>query len=286
MSPILQPQQDFPIVRQIANHTDATVYYVEAVVRDADGNILDSVRLVSQGDQRYQKRYRVPVDRSGSGAYISIITSVYTDAGYTTKSPNYGDEENTYLIFDRLVNRGGGSGGGNLEQGDIRRIIREELDKKDEEEDDTEDEVEAPEPIDIPRYDSELSSITTMLTELAIAVGEIPTEKVDIYPILEGIQNLAIAVDDKEVTPETDLEPVMDMVEEIADAVSKKLDEQNSLNEKNKEELKKTIIETIQDGMENTEFTQETMIRPKRMNRPKEGETTEPKTFNLKKFVS
>lgn len=88
MSVILQPQSSFPIVRQIANHLDATVYYVRAVVRDADGTTIATVDLASKGSQRYQTRYRVPVDSSGQGAYISIITSVYTDAGYTTKSPN------------------------------------------------------------------------------------------------------------------------------------------------------------------------------------------------------
>ncbi len=52
MSVILQPQSSFPIVRQIANHLDSTVYYVRAVVRNADGDIIDTVNLASQGSQR------------------------------------------------------------------------------------------------------------------------------------------------------------------------------------------------------------------------------------------
>lgn len=283
MSTILQPQQDFPIVRQIANHTDATVYYIEAVVRDADGVLLDRVQLVSQGEQRYQKRYRVPVDRTGAGSYISIITSVYTDAGYTTKSSNYGDEENTYLIFDRLTNRGGGGGSINLEQGDIRRIIREELDKQKEaedaeEEDDVEEEL--PEPIEIPRYDSELRSINSMLQKLAAAVQQIPTDKVDTFPILEGIQNLANAIDDKEVTPETELEPVLNSMDELKIVFEKEMSEEKKKTDKFHQDIKKLIVEELA----KVEFTQEMPVTLKR-NKPEQ--TEEPaKQYDLRKFVS
>lgn len=280
MSPILQPQQDFPIVRQIANHNDATLYYVEAVVRDADGVLIDRVQLVSQGDQRYQKRYRVPVDRSGAGAYISIVTSVYTDSGYTTKSPNYGDEENTYLIFDRLANRGGGSGGGNLDQGDIRRIIREELEKQKEIEDTEEKQkVEVPEPLEIPDYTPSLNLMLESMASIRELISKIPTEKVDTYPILEGIQNLAIAIDDKPVTPETNIGPIVESMQEIADGLGKELENEKKEMDNFKKELKEIIVEELN----SIEFTQEIPVSKIGIKR---AEKEPPKQYDLRKFVS
>ena len=281
MSPILQPQQDFPIVRQIANHNDATVYYVQAVVRDADGVLLDTVNLVSQGNQRYQKRYRVPVDRSGAGSYISIVTSVYTDSGYTTKSPNYGDEENTYLIFDRLVNRGGGYTGGNLDQSDVRRIIREELAKQKEAEDKEEKkEIEFPEFPEVPNYTPSFNLILESMASLREVVSKIPTEKVDTYPILEGIQNLAVAIDDKPVTPETEIEPIMEAIDEIKEDIKKDMAEEKAKTDKFHQELKDLIIEELA----KVEFTQEMPVTLKR-NKPEKVE--EPaKQYDLRKFVS
>ena len=280
MSPILQPQQDFPIVRQIANHLDATTYYVEAVVRDADGVLLDRVQLVSQGDQRYQKRYRVPVDRNGFGSYISIVTSVYTDSGYTTKSSNYGDEENTYLVFDRLLNRGGGGYSG-PDASDIRRIFREEFEKQKEAEDDTE-EAEAPEPIEIPDYTAELKKLSVSLSEILVSVKKIPTKEVDIYPVLEGIQNLAVAIDEKEVTPETELEPILDGIREVSD----KLTEQFNVEKKGMEDFKTELKEIVIEEINNIEFTQEVPVSKIGIKRAEKQQQEQPKQFDLRKFVS
>src|SRR5947209_2026571 len=111
MSLILHPQNSFTVVRQIANHLDTDTNYVRAVIRNAYTDaIIDTLDLTDKGSQRFSKNWQVPADPSGQGFYISIVTSVYTDSGYTTKNPNYGDEENTYLVQDRvpLARHGGG----------------------------------------------------------------------------------------------------------------------------------------------------------------------------------
>lgn len=277
---ILQPQQDFPIVRQIANHLDSNTYYVQAIVRDADGTILDTVNLEDKGDQRFQRRYRVPVDRSGQGAYISIVTSVYTDSNYTTKSSNYGDEENTYLIFDRVTPamRGGGS---NIDYGAVRRILGEELDKREKEE----KEIEFPEMPDVPEYSAQFQQLTQTLAELGRAINRIPTKATDLTHVLTGIQNLATAIAEKEVTPETDLAPVIEEVRMVFDMVSAELDMHRSAAEDDREQLKTTIVDTIQDGMENTEFIQEVAVRPKRMKRKEEEQEATKPAFNIRKLV-
>lgn len=198
MSVILQPQVAFPLVRQIANHLDSETYYVRAVVRNAQGTTIDTVALTSQGDQRYQTSWQVPADPSGQGAYISIITSVYTDSGYTSKSPNYGDEENTYLIFDRVMPamRGGGAG---ADSRTIRRIVEEEVAK-----------IPTPEKVTMPvipevRFDSVLSAIE----ELKTALKPEKPEKVDFKPLIKAIESIRTDVKEKEVTPVTDLSPIL-----------------------------------------------------------------------------
>ncbi len=139
MSVILQPLVDFGLSRQIANHLDTGTYYVQAKVYDVDGVLIDTVNLTDKGSQRFQTRWRVPADTSGQGKYVSVVTSVYTDSGYTSKSENYGDEETTYLIFDRVMPAMRGGGGGSLSRRDIRDVVAEELDKR------------TPEPIKFPK---------------------------------------------------------------------------------------------------------------------------------------
>lgn len=107
----LAPQEFFTIVRQLADHTDNTTYFVRAVVRNARTDaLLDTIDLVDAGSnsQRFLKEYQVPADTSGEGFYITITSSVYTDSGFTNKSANYGDEANIYLVQERKQNQGGG----------------------------------------------------------------------------------------------------------------------------------------------------------------------------------
>lgn len=263
MSVILQPQSSFPIVRQISNHLDATVYYVRAVVRNADGDTIDTVNLTSQGSQRYQSRYRVPVDSSGQGAYISIVTSVYTDSGYTTKSDNYGDEENTYLVFDRVSgSRGGGSGGGNIDIGTIRRVVAEELDKALPEE--VEDE---PEEVEIEKPDTttpKLDQLTKDIASLQTAIAKIPTDTLDLSDIKQAMETIYGAVEDKEVTPPTDLTPTLEAIDSLAIDVLQQVEGLRQFVAGTETELKKTIVETISDNMQNTEFVTDFQVRLKR----------------------
>jgi hypothetical protein len=263
MSVILQPQSSFPIVRQISNHLDATVYYVRAVVRNADGDTIDTVNLTSQGSQRYQSRYRVPVDSSGQGAYISIVTSVYTDSGYTTKSDNYGDEENTYLVFDRVSgSRGGGSGGGNIDIGTIRRVVAEELEKALPEE--VEDE---PEEVEIEKPDTttpKLDQLTKDIASLQTAIAKIPTDTLDLSDIKQAMETIYGAVEDKEVTPPTDLTPTLEAIDSLAIDVLQQVEGLRQFVAGTETELKKTIVETISDNMQNTEFVTDFQVRPKR----------------------
>ena len=202
----LRTSGNFTVVRQIANHLDSDTNYVRAVIRNAYTDaILDTLDLTDKGSQRFSKNWRVPGDPSGEGFYISIVTSVYSDSGYTTKNANYGDEENTYLVADREgALRGGGSG---VDARTVRRIISEELDKLPKPE-----KVEMPEMEKMPemKWDTVLSAIN----ELKVALKPIKPEKVDFKPVYDSLQTILNAVEEKEVTPVTNLEPILQAIDE------------------------------------------------------------------------
>lgn len=250
----LQPQANFPIIRQIANHLDSTTYYVRAVVRNADGNIIDTVNLASQGSQRYQSRYRVPVDSSGQGAYISIITSVYTDSGYTTKSPNYGDEENTYLVFDRVLSGRGGSGG-SLDIGTIRRVVAEELEKAKPEEKPEEVEVEEPEKPDT--ITPKLEKLATEIKSLQTAVNKIPTDTLDLSDIKQAMETIYTAINDKEVTPVTDLSPAVEAVDQLATDILQQVEGVRQDAIKAIGDMKTEVVTSIKENMKDAKFVNE-----------------------------
>lgn len=126
---ILTPGEYFGIVRQLPNHLDASTYYVQAVIRNSRTDaVIDTVNLTDKGSQRFHYAWQVPQETSGQGIYITIVTSVYEDSGYTTKSANYGDTAETYFIGDRWQQAFGGGGGGvDISYDKVRSVVREEI---------------------------------------------------------------------------------------------------------------------------------------------------------------
>lgn len=272
MSVILQPQVAFPIVRQIANHTDSTTYYVRAVVRNAAGDTIDTVNLASQGSQRYQTSWRVPADTSGQGAYISIVTSVYTDSGYTTKSENYGDEETTYLIFDRVMPAMRGGGGGALAARDVRDIVREELAK-----------LPKPEPVKIPEMPKmRFDEVLTAIREATGAIRAIPTDKVDLSGVLRSIEALEAKIDAKEVTPETDLQPVLDAVKDAQKGIGEGFADLATIYQSAEREMLTKVEKTIEGAMDSLELT----IAPTVSSVAKKPKQEKEIPFDVTKFAS
>lgn len=245
MSLTLQPNNSFTVVRQIPNHLDTATYYVQAVIRNAYTDvILATLELDNKGSQRFKKDWSVVSDPSGQGFYISIVTSVYTDSGYTTKSENYGDDENTYLVQDRItVGRVGGQSGG-IDTFDLRRVVKEEManlldairdDEKKEEED-------APETED----DDKTEQIVALLNDIKERVSEDDKEEKDYSSDLSKIASkidLAIqTIQDKDVTKETDLDPVLEQIGAFKDEITKML----SSFDKDSLEMIKATAEQLQ----------------------------------------
>lgn len=273
MSLVLHPQKTFTVVRQIANHLDTDTNYVRAVIRNAYTDaIIDTLNLTDRGSQRFSLNWRIPADPSGEGFYVSIVTSVYTDSGYTTKNANYGDEENTYLVEDR-VNAFRGGGGGGVDSRTVRRIMQEEIAKIEI------PEVEMPEIEKMPemKWDTVLSSIA----ELKTALKPEKPEKIDFKPLFDALQSLRNDVQEKEVTEPTDLSPILEKLNEKDDTDNLTRQEivelLNALGHKLSNELPKEFISILKSTTFKIAETNAVMDVPKQMKE-------EPVPFDLSKL--
>lgn len=216
---ILQPNQNFTIARKLANHTDSTSYYVQAVVRNAlTDDILATLNLVKKtGEQRYTKDWLVPSDPIGLGLQITIETSVYTDSAYTLKSENNADEIADHIIRDDISkSHGGGGGGGFSEKFDYRRlrqIVEEEVAKI--------PPVPAFPEIPTPKeYEMKWDEVFSRIDAVEAKIDALPTENNDDAPIMAKLDEVVGAIEAKEVTPEVDLTPVLSAVEEVRNEVT------------------------------------------------------------------
>lgn len=143
----INPTEKFTVVRQLDDPYDAGVYYVKAVIRDAVTDaLLATLELEDKGNQRFTDIWEAVSDISGLGRWISIETTVYTDAGYTTKSERYGIDTREHLVQQRYnhANSGGaGAGGPDIDYKKISKIIQEALTLKFAEIEEMEEELEA-----------------------------------------------------------------------------------------------------------------------------------------------
>lgn len=209
----LQPREYLTIVRQLADHTDPTTYYVQAVIRNSrTDEVIDTVQLTDKGNGRFTKTWQVPPDVSGLGFYIDITTSVYTENTYTTKAGSYGDENDTYLVFDRIIKTGGGGGGADVDYKKLQKLFTEAASKID---------VLTKKDLVQPNFEPIMAILDTILTAVrTIDMPEIPEqEKVDFTPVITAITSaqeaLKDAIESKEVTPETDLSPVLAEIRKV-----------------------------------------------------------------------
>lgn len=193
---------NFTVVRQLQDpSTVGNTYYVQAVIRNAyTDTIIGTLKLTNKGSQRFKFDWKVPEDPSGEGFYVSIVTSVYSDSAYTTKSTDYGDEENTYLVSDKpRTSRGGGQG---LSRSDVREIMREEIKKALPDEEAEEMETEPVETLPdrwdelleaiqgIEREPEDNSEVLTVLAELSSMIKGLNIPELNVQPVLEALSAL------------------------------------------------------------------------------------------------
>lgn len=224
----LHPLEQFSIVRQIEDHTDVATYYVRAVIRNAKTDAIIQVNgnnylnLTDRGGQRFSQNWLVPADPSGQGFYVSILTSVYTDSGYTTKSQNYGDKMETYLVQDRInANLGGlgGGGGADIDYTKIRKIVDEVVKQR------LEEDIEMPEMPEMPEIPQfpDFPDIETPLKQLASEIKQTivnnKAKPTDLSQLSLALEKITESLDElKGVSATKDkVEEVYKCVEEIKD---------------------------------------------------------------------
>jgi hypothetical protein len=246
----LIPQKDFTVVRQIADHTDASTYYVQAVIRNAYTDaVIATLDLDSKGDQRYSKNWKVVADTSGEGLYVSIVTSVYTDSGHTAKSANYGDEEMTYLVKD--LGRTIGGGGGGISAYDLKRIVKAEIDK-----------IPKPEKVTIPKQEKvevPLDEVYSRLNTIEESIAKLPQDLVDLTQVGEALETIATMIEEKEVTPETNIKPVLEGLEKGHEGIKESLvqikSEIDEALRKQDENVGTRVKDSIQDNFNKANFS-------------------------------
>lgn len=128
----IRPQETFPVLYQISDPSDSNTYYVRAVLRNsATGAILKVANLnyvnltVDSGNsRRFSKNIQAPNDAAGTGFWMDVTISVYTDSGYTTKSTLYQENIDKYLVQERW-NPFMASGGGGTTMGGMDKKFKE-----------------------------------------------------------------------------------------------------------------------------------------------------------------
>ena len=131
----INPNQNIQLAALIADTTDTNTYYVRCVMRDtATNKTLGSVNLTrdSSNSRRFYGHIQAPSQTGPGGRFIDITTTIYTDSGYTTPSPNYAETIEKYLVAYIWNQAIGGAGSGDpfaesYEKDGTRKLIRDEF---------------------------------------------------------------------------------------------------------------------------------------------------------------
>lgn len=200
----LSPNESYTVVRFLADHTDTDTHYVQAVVYDSTTHaVIDTLNLTDLGNRWFSKVWKVPSgDTYGTGKHIMIITSVYDDAGYTTRSYRYQDEANEYLVQQRW-NPTYMGGSTSLDYNLVKQAVEEVLGTKKE--------------VVIPEF-----PIAQLLQGIQDIVNKIPKveipqqQKVDLMPILFAVTALQKSINSLPPQQVVDLNPVLSNLNGIA----------------------------------------------------------------------
>lgn len=194
----LNPAETYVVNRILKDWADNTTYYVQAKVYDADTRaVLATLNLTDNGSRWYSKSYKVPYDdMRRDGRRLIVITSVFTDSGYTTRSNNHYDEVEEILVQQRFnaATVFGAGGGSDINKDELIKALKEAIAEALVKE----DAGEAPEPMDLivtrclEAYSQKIiDPIITPIAEVKAQIAGLPKpkdpEKVDFEPLLEAI---------------------------------------------------------------------------------------------------
>ncbi len=242
---------------------------MQAVIKSAVTRaVLATVSLTDRGNGYFDYEWRTIVDKDGQGTQITIVTSVYADSGYTTRSDSYGDKGEAYTILD-IQRLAGGGGGGDVDYKKIEKIVSKVI-----------GDVESTETPEV-----DLSPVLEGLKKLQKLVGAIEIPEIEIIPehvcddapILEAISKLSDAVQNIPTdTPDAvDLSPVLDKLDEQGRNMETKQDESKEKADTSVADLKDFIPKALKDVLESTTYSTEVVMKPSVMNEKPATEDTQ-----------
>jgi len=209
----LTPNQQFTFVFQLGDPTDTSTNYVQSIVRySATSAIIATMKLTSLGGQRFSGTFTVPADVSGQGYNLDITSTVYTDSGYSQPNINYPISTQQYTAIQPLNSFAMAGGDDGIDEATLIKVLERMLSKH-------VGGIKFPTPKDV-----DFSPITEKQDELldmmvenrgnhiithakidnnASEINKIPKsypiarepKEVDLYPLIEGIQNIHKAHD-------------------------------------------------------------------------------------------
>lgn len=195
----------------IRNPFDSNTYYVQAIVYDVrTGDILatQNLTVLATNSRVYAATIQAPADSSGYGRNIVAIASVYTDSGYTTKSPDYEEQEQYFLVRAETQVMGGGIG---IDYREVRDIVKEELGK-------------AIKTIPTPEFPPmPFDSIFGAIGSLQREINRIPKDATDLTTVLDALKAVKTQIanlPEPAEQQEPDLSPVTDALAKLKDSIA------------------------------------------------------------------
>lgn len=212
----LTPNQPFTFVFQLGDPTDTSTNYVQSIVRlSANNSTVATMKLTSLGGQRFSGTFTVPSDVSSQGYYLDITTFVYTDSGYSQLNVNYPISTQQYFCIMPLNSFAMAAGDDGIDEATLIKVLEKMLGKH-------VGGIKFPTPRDIDF--SPLTGKQDELLEMMVEnrghhltthakiddtkneIAKIPKshpivkepKEVDLYPLIEGIQNIHNAHDEFE----------------------------------------------------------------------------------------
>jgi hypothetical protein len=234
----ISPGESFDLFYFIRNHTDGATYYVRARIYDVrTGALLDTQDLApsSTNTRLFLKTVQAPADPTGYGRSIVSIATVYTDSGYSTKSDNYEEQEQYFLVKTVAPFVGGG---GSIDLGAFRDVVEKVVEAK-----------LAPlrelEPLELPEvpFDALFGAIGALQRE----VNRVPKESTDLSPVLAALARLEGEVQELPRFEATDLSGVLRAIQ--------------SLPEKVRADLSGSVDEIVRDAAKKVDAALATIVK-------------------------
>lgn len=207
----ISPGEPFDIFYFVRNHTDATTYYVQAKVYDVKTGELLATHALTQSPvnaRLHSKTIDAPPDPVGYGRNIVAIATVYTDSGFSTKSENYEEQEQYYLV--KSVLPFAGVGGGGIDSRTVREIVQEELKT-------ALDKLPKPEALKVPDA-PDMSFVDALFGHFGVIereLGRVPKEGADLSAIQGSIDALKAQIDERPKFEPTDLSSLAEVAQNV-----------------------------------------------------------------------